>query len=311
MPDRDQDALVIGASGFDVKVYPSGTPTIKDSPIPGRIRMSTGGVARNIAENLARLEVKTVLFSAVSADEFGQLVIDLTAKAGVDTSQVLQSREFRTGGYVSFAGNTEDVRWSFDDMGIIYLLSPAYISDRRSWFRTVRTVVLDANLPPLSIQAVIALCRKHNIPLCADPASRLLAPRLKPHLHDISLLVPNAAEAEVLCDSTIRDADDALDAARMLVSNGARMVVVTLGEHGLAYATYEQNGRVPALDVDVVDVTGVGDAMTAATVFGLLNDFPADEAVRLGVSAAALTLRSSETVSPDLSLERLYDQLIL
>ena len=97
----------------------------------------------------------------------------------------------------------------------------------------------------------------------------------------------------------------------MLVSQGPRMVVVTLGEQGLAYATYEQSGRVPALDMDVVDSTGVGDALTAAVVFGLLNDFPADEAVRLGVSAAALTLSSSQTVYPDLSLERLYDHLVL
>jgi pseudouridine kinase len=46
-------------------------------------------------------------------------------------------------------------------------------------------------------------------------------------------------------------------------------------------------------------------------VFGLLNDFPIDEAVRLGVSAATLTLQCKETVCPDLSLERLYDQLVI
>ncbi len=60
-----------------------------------------------------------------------------------------------------------------------------------------------------------------------------------------------------------------------------------------------------------MDLTGAGDALTAAVVFGLLNDFPVDEAVRLGASAAALTLQSRETVCPDLSLERLYDQLVI
>jgi len=60
-----------------------------------------------------------------------------------------------------------------------------------------------------------------------------------------------------------------------------------------------------------VDRTGAGDALTAGVVFGLLNDFPIDEAVRLGVSAATLTLQCKETVCPDLSLERLYDQLVI
>jgi pseudouridine kinase len=43
----------------------------------------------------------------------------------------------------------------------------------------------------------------------------------------------------------------------------------------------------------------------------LLNDVPLDDAVRLGVSAATLTLRYSGAVVPDLSLEKLYDQLVI
>jgi pseudouridine kinase len=70
-------------------------------------------------------------------------------------------------------------------------------------------------------------------------------------------------------------------------------------------------GYIPAIRSEVVDRTGAGDALTAGVVFGLLNDFPIDEAVRLGVSAATLTLQCKETVCPDLSLERLYDQLVI
>jgi pseudouridine kinase len=44
-------------------------------------------------------------------------------------------------------------------------------------------------------------------------------------------------------------------------------------------------------------------------IFALLNEIPLDEAVRLGASAATLTLRTTGSVVPDLSLEMLYDQL--
>ena len=43
-------------------------------------------------------------------------------------------------------------------------------------------------------------------------------------------------------------------------------------------------------------------------VFSLLNDIPIDDAVRLGVTAASLTLRHRGAVVPDLSLEMLYEQ---
>ncbi len=69
------------------------------------------------------------------------------------------------------------------------------------------------------------------------------------------------------------------------------------------------SGNIPAIKTDVVDFTGGGDAMTAAIIFGLLNDLPVDECVRLGVSAAALTLHCRDTVCPDISLDGIYDQL--
>jgi pseudouridine kinase len=96
-----------------------------------------------------------------------------------------------------------------------------------------------------------------------------------------------------------------------LVSMGVEIAIITLAEKGLYYAAPDENGRVLALNCDVVDLAGAGDALTAAVVFGLLNDFAVGEAVRLGISAAALTIQCRETVCPDLSLDRLYDELVI
>jgi pseudouridine kinase len=46
-------------------------------------------------------------------------------------------------------------------------------------------------------------------------------------------------------------------------------------------------------------------------IYALLNQIPLDDAVRLGVTAASLTLRHRGTVVDDLSLEMLYDQLVI
>ncbi|MEN6394155.1 MAG: PfkB family carbohydrate kinase, partial [Anaerolineaceae bacterium] len=90
-----------------------------------------------------------------------------------------------------------------------------------------------------------------------------------------------------------------------------KIVVITLGDQGLCYATSEISGFIPAIKTEIVDPTGAGDALTATLIFALLNNIPIDDAVRLGVSAASLTLRHSGAVVPDLSLQKLYDQLVI
>ena len=102
-----------------------------------------------------------------------------------------------------------------------------------------------------------------------------------------------------------------MNAARRLVNAGVQIVIITLGEEGVVYATAHDSGHIPSMATEVIDLTGASDALTATVVFGLLNDFPIDESIRLGVSAAALTLACTDTVCTDLSLELLYDHLVI
>jgi pseudouridine kinase len=92
---------------------------------------------------------------------------------------------------------------------------------------------------------------------------------------------------------------------------GVEVVIVTLAQFGVFYATSKTSGQIPAIRTEISDPTGGGDALTAAVLFALLNDIPLDDALRLGVSAATLTLRHSGTVLPDLTLEKLYNQLVI
>jgi pseudouridine kinase len=151
------------------------------------------------------------------------------------------------------------------------------------------------------------------VPVCADPTSQGLTSRLIKHLPELYMVAPDALEAATLCGiaEPPGSSEGAIDIAQCLVRQGVKTAIVTLAEQGLAYADGAGAGHIPALNTAVVDTTGVGDALTAAVIFGLLNDMPLDEAVRLGVAAAALTLRSRETVAPDLSLDRLYDDLVV
>lgn len=50
-------------------------------------------------------------------------------------------------------------------------------------------------------------------------------------------------------------------------------------------------------------------ALSGAVIFGILNDVPIEEAMRLGVAAASLTLESEDTVLQSLSQGLRYDEL--
>jgi pseudouridine kinase len=125
------------------------------------------------------------------------------------------------------------------------------------------------------------------------------------------MVTPNVAEAEVLCGHPIAGRTDALAAVQELVARGVNIAILSLAEEGLCYATSRESGYIPAIRCEAVDLTGAGDALTATIIYGLVNGFPIGEATRLGVSAATLTLKCADTVCPDLSLERLYDQLVI
>ncbi|MGD2206365.1 MAG: carbohydrate kinase family protein [Anaerolineae bacterium] len=303
--------LTIGAASIDTKGRADGAIQTGTST-PGAIRVSVGGVGRNIAENLARLGERVVLLSAVGDDSAGHHVLHEAAECGIDVSHVLVDGGHRTAAYLAVLDETGAMAMSIDDMSINHeLITPQLVYRRRVLFRDAQMVILDANLTPATLRTIFNLTRKYDLPTCADPTTASLAPRLMPYLPDLTLVAPNAAEAEALCGVRVTDREGALVAAQALVSGGVQIAIVTLGATGLVYATSQESGHVPAIECEVVDLTGAGDALTAAVVFGLLNDFPIAEAVRLGVSSAALTLGCRETVCPTLSLERLYDQLII
>lgn len=302
--------VVIGAASLDMKGRPD-TPLVPGTSNPGSIRISPGGVGRNVAENLARLGVSTMLLSAVGDDSVGKYLLDATNAGGVDVSRLIVSSEFPSASYLAVVDDNGNPVLSIDDMHIMELVTPKHIYANRRWITGASVVVLDGNLSPASIRSAVSVAAKASVPVCVDPASVALSPRVSPHLSQLFMVVPNQAEAEALSGVPCSDSDQATAAAQRLVSMGVNTAVITLAEKGLVYATSEETGRVPAMQVEVTDPTGGGDALTGALVFGLVNGFSVSEAVRLGVSAAALTLSSTDTVCPDLSLERLYDQLMI
>ncbi len=308
----DHPVLVIGASGLDVIGTLKGAPQTGRSN-PAKTCFSFGGVGRNIAENLGRLGQPVQLITAVGKDRAGEQLLSYTASCGVDVRACLQSGNYTTGSYLVVL-NAEGGRFlTLEDMTILSELTPAYLRQNKALIANAALIFMDANLPLNALKSLVQMTTKARIPLCADTTSPLLAERLIPHLDKLFMVSANSAEASILCqdEPAVTDQSSALQAARRLVNRGVKLAVITLGATGVVYATSETNGHVPAIRTNVIDPTGAGDALIATVIFGLMNDIPIDESVRLGVTAASLILRHRGTVLPGLSLEKLYDELVV
>lgn len=314
---NESPVLVIGAAGLDMigrlKCLPSSSQFQAGKSNPADIRFSFGGVGRNVAENLARLGQPVRLLTAVGKDKLGQEMLAQTAACGVDVSACIVSESFSTSSYLAVLDNEGGRYLALEDMAVLDEVTPEYLKINKNLIAQSSLVFVDANLSPKTLKSIVTLANRADIPLCADTASVLLAERLVPHLANLTMVSANSAEASVLCqdDPVVNNRDTALQAARKLVNKGVGLVIISLAEFGVVYATSEISGHVPAVRTRILDPTGAGDAMVATVLFGLLNKISIDESVRLGVTAASLILRHRGTVLPYLSLDKLYDELLV
>ena len=301
--------LVIGASVLEVAGRPIEVPRTGMRQ-PGHIHASVSGVARNIAENLARLDINTVLLSAVADDDLSEHLVRRSRLAGIDCGHVLRVAGGRAATSLLLYHAADEVT-RVDDLSIAAALDSDYLLEHEWLFRDAALVVIDATLSDDALATLFELGQRHGVRVCADPTSPRLARRLRSYIGNLYLIVPNASETAALCslDAPATERDSAIGTAQRLVNMGADIAVVTLGERGLAYADSSGGGYIRAIQTEVVDTAGAGDAFSGAVIFGMLNGVPIDGAMRLGAAAASLTLQSEDTVLQSLNADMLYDEL--
>lgn len=304
--------VIIGAASLDVIGLPT-TDLQEGSSIAGEAHISYGGVARNVAENLSSLGQPVSLISVVGEDEFGTGLLTHLTEKGVDISGCRRCTTCRTGVYMAMVSADGSRTYALADRQNMKEISSQHLESLEQLFEKAGFIFFDANILPAAIRTILKIARRYNIPVGADPASVMLTPRLKNILPHLDLITPNSREASAILgwDHEPGSQEETMRAARELIDRGVKTVIIPMGEKGVCYATSETSGQIPSILTKVVDPTGAGDALTSVVLYGLLNELSIDDAVRLGVSAASLTLRRFGSVVPDLDLETIYENLVI
>jgi pseudouridine kinase len=296
--------IVIGGANMDLKCRIAG-PEIMATSNPGAMTVMPGGVARNVAETLARLGVPTALIAAIGRDALGDRLLAETRAAGVDMKAVLRGR-FVTGSYSAVLTRQGELLIGVADMAAMQRLTPAALWRLRKRLSRARLIAADCNLPMPALAWLVKLAAAAGVPIALETVSVPKVKRLRGILQrraPIFALFSNRAEIAAITGKDANSRQGLASAARWLHDHGVQHVAINLGIRGM-YVSAAQGKRgavVASRRAKILDVTGAGDGAVAGTLFGLLRGFDLPRAADCGQAAAALTVASERSVSPKIT----------
>ena len=282
------------------RTYRLGAPLVSGTSNPVAGRRGFGGVARNVAENLARLGSSASLITLIGDDGDGRALVQGLMAAGVETGGVVQVRGRETAAYVAILTPDGELALGLADMAILDGLTPDVLTANARDLATMDWVFADCNATADLLAALANPDRGERYRLAVDPVSVAKSARLPDRLHGIDLLVLNRDEAGAYLGRHGLSGLEPRESAAALLRAGAAGVVLTLGAEGALAANQEGLFQVAATPATPLDVTGAGDSLIAAVLHALIKDAPLPAAVAFGCRAAALTIASPHTVDPDL-----------
>lgn len=295
--------VVIGGANVDIKAR-SAAPATRGTSNPGHGSMTPGGVARNVAENLARLGTRTHLVAAVGRDPLGDNLLAQTSGAGVRL-EFIQRTDRPTGTYTAILDSDGELVVAVSDMAATADLRPEHVNQAREVITTAGLLVLDGNLGRATLEHALDLAAGAAVRTILEPVSVPKATAMTTIINNdrpLYVVTPNRDELTALTGLPARTDRQLHSAADSLHRRGVEHVWVRLGAEGSLLSSAEGEAiHLPANPTEVQDVTGAGDASLAAFCHALIEGEPPAEAARFGHAAAALTIGSSYTVRPDLT----------
>ena len=263
----------------------------------GAMRASIGGVARNVAENLARLGTPVAMASRLGDDAEGGDVMRASRAAGIEMSRVVVDTAQRTASYTAIFNGDGELVIGLADMAIFDAITPAQARDWVAQSPPDCQLFVDANLTPQTLQAIAAA--KGGRSLAAGPVSQQKILRLRECLPALDILFLNRFEAAAILGTSI---EDPLALAKALHQAGIRQGLLSAGAaDGLAWSG-ERIERIETPRASPLNVNGAGDALIGATLARISRGDDFFQAARIGMAAAALTVETQTTVRQDISM---------
>lgn len=282
------EVIALGVHVVDVLVRPvEEIPRGQGGALVEQIRITPAGSAGGTAITLAKLGARVRSAGAIGNDELGDVLLELLARFGVDTSLLMRREGIQTSASV-LPIRPDGSRPAFHVVGA----NATYASADAPWEEIAEADYLHLGAPEFmggeEAARILSFARDHGTVTSADllapgEQAAAIADWLGPALEHLDYLLPN--EEQVM---GLTGAQDVVEGARKLLARGVGCVAATCGAEGAVVVDGEGAQHVPALAVEAVDTTGCGDAFSAGFLRGLSLGRSRGDSARLGCAAAGL-----------------------
>lgn len=297
MNTEKKHICVIGAAIMDLMGFPQDVLKAEDS-VPGELVVAAGGVGRNIAENLARLNLDTKLITAFGDDYFSKALIKGAEEAKIDISHSL-FKKGKAATHLALMNEKNDMSFGLASLDIVQKIDTSSLKKRKKILETAEIIITDANIPIESLQWLSAQNEFKQVFI--DLVSSHFAEKIKPFIGQFHSLKANRLEAEILTEININIPEDYAKAAHILLKKGVKQVFITAGGLGAFYCKKETEGWIDPLSAKVQNTTGAGDAFMAGIAYASMQNLSIKECTQMGVAAASIAVESRAVVNEQMS----------
>ena len=263
--------VVVGAVFVDVKGFPEDKyiPTGRNA---GKVEIVHGGVGRNVAEDIANIELRPTFVSLVDDTAEGEEVINKLRNHKVNTDYIRRVKD-GMGMWLAVFDNMGDIAGSISKRPDLGPICEMLDEKGDEIFRNADSIIMEIDIDKEIVKRVFRYAEKYHKPVYAVVANMSIATQRRDFLQSIDCFVCNQQEAGILFVSDFSDmSPEELcdDLSRRVISAQIPSMVVTMGSRGAVYADmHGDKGVYPAQKVTVRDTTGAGDAFCAGVAIGL------------------------------------------
>lgn len=292
--------VVIGAVFVDIKGYPESN-FIPSGRNAGRVEQVHGGVARNVAEDIANCELRPTFVSLVDQSGTGLDVIRKLNDHKVNTKYIRTTRD-GMGTWLAVFGNDGDVHSSISKRPNLMPIADILDEQGDEIISHADSIVIEICVDKEIVKRVFKLAKKYNKKVFAVVANMGIALQRRDFLQSIDCFVCNIQEAGMLfsddySDKTKEEMVEIL--SRKVIAAQIPSMIITMGGNGAVFADKNGlKGYCPARRVEVKDTTGAGDSFCAGVAIGLTYGKTLEEACEIGAHLAASVIVTSENVCP-------------
>lgn len=268
-----------------------------------RMELHSGGCAANTGVSLAKIGIKTAVIGKVGNDGFGDFLVQVLQKHGIDTRGVKRDEKEATSAtmvmvhsdgersFLHYIGANATLRLEDVDMDLV----------RQSKVLHVAGALVMPGIDGEPTAQLLRRAKEMGVITSFDTvwnANSGWMQTIKPCLPYVDYMIPSIEEAKMLTGK-----EEPEDIAQVFLDHGVKVVGLKMGERGCYIRTPEVKLAIPRYQVQAVDALGAGDAFAAGFLTGVVKGWDLEQTGRFANAVGALCVTALGATTGVRSLE--------